>query len=1430
MRTKPFTLVSILILCFAANAFGFDLNKGLKAYYPFNGNANDVSGNNNNPSFNNATLTTDYYGKPNSAYYFNGVDNYMRIPNSATINTTGPISICAWIKPVGFYKGKCHGNRIIMKGDADYLTGNYFLTYDDNLYTSGQNCFTSTVDTIHQTLYAPSTGVLPQNDTPYIQMNVWSSLVYTYDGDRAKLYINCKLVLDYPVKNLTFTNSYDLFFGKMNNAQYPYWFNGVLDEVRIYDRPLDESEVQEYSFGCAAKLPCSNWLQTKNTLSGAQIGDLDVAGQQLTVEAVFNRTQPYTGGRLYAGDLVSKHIGPQSTNYLLRPSSAEITTSDGYFITPAICDIELNKVYHVAMVYNGKELKFYRNGFLMSKVAATGNLLTNDLITTIGSIATNVGGVPDESFFGYINEVRIWNIARTQDDIKATMDGALPNPFKKDGLLAYYSFEDTKNKQGDSKWDAKLINGAVTNAANPLCDAFVVDSCGVIPNPSTPTVIASFSTPDTVCVNTPVKIKNTSVGASSFYWNFNGADLNADPQAVNIGSLAGILNQPVFMDLAEDNGRYYAFVVNHLPGALVRLDFGNSYLNTPTAVNLGSFNGMFNSAGGTEGIQIVKNEGKWYIIVVGKVGQTAASHVMRISFGDKLSNTPVATDWGNIGGLTYPIDLHLFQVEGKWYGFTTNSDNSTLTRFSFGSSFENTPTGTNLGNIGNMNYPTGVFAINENGKNYVFVANGLSNSITRLDFGNSLLNIPTGVNLGTITPNDQVSEPRDITFIKTCNQGYIAFVVNNRTNQATRLNFNSITSAPTSKVLGNIGSLSFPHSLSRFFRDGADIYSFITNVNNNTITRIKLEGGAGASQNTSTLQDPPDVTYTQPGIYNIHLTTDDGLSTQSAFCKQVVVVAPPVKVPLKDTTLCADSLILKSRFITTSLWSDGSVLDSLVIKQNGQYWVSTDSYGCAARDSFNINLKGGVNFSLGADSSFCKGDTIRLTYAKAPGDILQWQDGSSGESYDVSVPGKYRLTVTTVSGCSASDSVNFIMKSAPLVHVMNDTVVCRGARFILYASASTTDSLRWSPATNISDTKILTPLAAPTQDMTYVLVAYKDGCVTTDTVSIATLASPILAISKDTVICKGGSAVLHVTGADSYQWLPLRTLSSYTIANPVATPAATMKYYVVGTSVNGCAARDSVVVGVKEKTIFSLAPFANSICKGGSVVLTIRGDGTYEWLNGVDQADINEQMVTVIPFVNTQYNVVAKDVFCNTSDTLSANIVVKPLPVITLNKSNDIDCILGESKLVASGGISYRWSPAQSLSNSSIFNPIAKMDSTTTFVVSVTGQNGCVSKDSINVFVTKSGINSYPVVNAFTPNGDGLNDYFGIKYWGYIGDYQISIFNRWGQVVFTSSNPDKKWDGTYQGTAQPAGTYIYNIKASTLCGPVIKNGTIVLIK
>jgi hypothetical protein len=76
-----------------------DLNSGLKAYYPFNGNANDASGNNNNPVFNNATITADRFGNPNNAYHFNGVYQYMRIPNKPSLNFGKEITLSVWVRP-----------------------------------------------------------------------------------------------------------------------------------------------------------------------------------------------------------------------------------------------------------------------------------------------------------------------------------------------------------------------------------------------------------------------------------------------------------------------------------------------------------------------------------------------------------------------------------------------------------------------------------------------------------------------------------------------------------------------------------------------------------------------------------------------------------------------------------------------------------------------------------------------------------------------------------------------------------------------------------------------------------------------------------------------------------------------------------------------------------------------------------------------------------------------------------------------------------------------------------------------------------------------------------------------------------------------------------------------------------------------------------
>jgi concanavalin A-like lectin/glucanase superfamily protein len=223
---------------------------------------------------------------------------------------------------------------------------------------------------------------------------------------------------------------------------------------------------------------CTNWLFVNSNGGGVRIGDLDVTGDHVTVEATFKRTASYSGGELYAGDLVSKNSNTSNINYLLRPNTAEITTSNGYFRTPDICDIQINKTYHVAMVYDGALLKFYRDGFLMSQVPCNGNLVLNNHSATIGSNAGNPSTTPIESMIGYINEVRIWNVARTQSQIRTYMSSSLPNPPSQSGLLAYYTFDSLINKQGNSTWNGNLTGSASINQTNSNC-TLVVDSCAI---------------------------------------------------------------------------------------------------------------------------------------------------------------------------------------------------------------------------------------------------------------------------------------------------------------------------------------------------------------------------------------------------------------------------------------------------------------------------------------------------------------------------------------------------------------------------------------------------------------------------------------------------------------------------------------------------------------------------------------------------------------------------------------------------------------------------------------------------------------------------------------------------------------------------------------------------------------------------------------
>ena len=218
-----------------------NLNKGLQAYYPFNGTGNDKSGNNNHPTFNNATITADRFGKPNSAYHFNGVYQYIRIPNKPSLNFTDQISLSVWVRPTGFYYDICHASQIISKGGGNYNPGNYALRFDDALYSMGSGCNGSVCDTLHQNFRGTGTVLKPYGGD-FIKKDQWYHVLYTNDGKSAKLYVNCELkyIVLFPE---TFINNEDLFFGKSDDSFFPFWFNGDLDEVRIYNRALEADEI-----------------------------------------------------------------------------------------------------------------------------------------------------------------------------------------------------------------------------------------------------------------------------------------------------------------------------------------------------------------------------------------------------------------------------------------------------------------------------------------------------------------------------------------------------------------------------------------------------------------------------------------------------------------------------------------------------------------------------------------------------------------------------------------------------------------------------------------------------------------------------------------------------------------------------------------------------------------------------------------------------------------------------------------------------------------------------------------------------------------------------------------------------------------------------------------------------------------------------------
>lgn len=198
------------------------------------------------------------------------------------------------------------------------------------------------------------------------------------------------------------------------------------------------------------------------------IGDLDVPGTQITVEALYKRV---ANGNIQ--NIVSKHVDPSNVNYLLRPNNFQITTSAGFKVVMSPIPVVNNVWYHVAATYDGNSIKLYINGCLVADSIHSGTIVTNDFISAIG---TRSGSPLTDHFRGLVDEVRIWNVARTQSQIANNMNN-LANPALEPNLLGYYKFDGNYiNIQGNATFNGIPQGTPTFDMEAPIIPHTVIDT------------------------------------------------------------------------------------------------------------------------------------------------------------------------------------------------------------------------------------------------------------------------------------------------------------------------------------------------------------------------------------------------------------------------------------------------------------------------------------------------------------------------------------------------------------------------------------------------------------------------------------------------------------------------------------------------------------------------------------------------------------------------------------------------------------------------------------------------------------------------------------------------------------------------------------------------------------------------------------------
>lgn len=520
------------------------------------------------------------------------------------------------------------------------------------------------------------------------------------------------------------------------------------------------------------------------------------------------------------------------------------------------------------------------------------------------------------------------------------------------------------------------------------------------------------------------------------------------------------------------------------------------------------------------------------------------------------------------------------------------------------------------------------------------------------------------------------------------------------------------------------------------------------------------------------------------------LQISNGMCTASDTI-DVSFAAPMINLG-HDTTLCeGQSFTLDAGAANSYLWSTGSTTRTINIDSAGEYWVEVSNGTCASSDSINVLFATRPIINLGNDTTLCQGQSLPLNAGTA--NKYLWSTGAATQSINVGTTGRYWVRAANGT-CTAADTINVLFEVAPVVNLGADTALCQGQ--LLTLNAGTAGSYLWSTGARTSS---ITVAAAGN----YWVEAITGGCFSFDTIDVSFASSPAVNLGNDTVLCKGQSLTLKTGAAHSYLWSTGETTQSINVT--------TTDTYWARISNGNCIGTDTINVAFLPSHQINLGD-DTTMCQGQSLTLNAGSGSHYLWSTGTAASSI------VIDNPG-QYWVEVSNGSCFSRDTI--NVTYQWAPVKTL-PGDTIVCDGQPVILKAADGYRYAWSTGDTLA-------VIKVSRPGIYSVVVSYGTNCQVKYAADVKFEECDC-QIQLPTAFTPNNDGKNDIFKPLRASGCQLIEFSVYNRWGQRVFETTNPENGWNGDYLGYPQNAGVYVWLVRTVKNGEARIMKGTVTLIR